>query len=164
MIFNLKKLLNQCRKRISGGPNYTPTSATTAPIEDPGRLARDGGSKPDGVPLDTVRTNLDEASLHGHQWDLFFKSLLNPQAMPGLRRSTGNGSNGHGMTADGEDMTHLFAGSAVVETLKAQLDKVPDVRQERVDSLKLAIAKRRYQIYPQQIAVAMIADGALSLD
>ncbi len=164
MIFHLKKLLNQCRKRISGAPNYTPTNAATAPRDGPGWLARDGGSKPDGVPFDIVRANLDEASLHGLQWDRFFKSLLNPQAIPGLDRGTSDGSDGHGMTADDEDMTRLFAGSALVETLKAQLDKVPEIRQQRVDSLKQAITERRYQIYPQQIAVAMIADGALSLD
>jgi flagellar biosynthesis anti-sigma factor FlgM len=164
MIFHLEKLLNQCRKRISGGPNYTPANPTIAPIEDPCWLAQDGGSKPDGVPFDTVRTNLDEAPLRRPPWDRFFNSLLNPQAMPRLYRSTSAGSNGHGMTADDEDMTHLFAGSAVVETLKAQLNKVPEIRQQRVDSLKQAITERRYQIHPQQVAAAMIADGALSLD
>lgn len=62
-------------------------------------------------------------------------------------------------SADEEDMTYRFAGSVVVEALKAQLDKLPDIRQSRVDSLKQALAAGRYQAPPHQIAAAMLADG-----
>jgi anti-sigma28 factor (negative regulator of flagellin synthesis) len=48
--------------------------------------------------------------------------------------------------------------------LKTRLDEVPDIRQQRVDSLKQAMAGGRYQLYPQQIAAAMFADGGLNLD
>jgi len=65
--------------------------------------------------------------------------------------------------ADVEDVTHLFTWSAAVQTLKAQLDKVPEIRQQRVDSLKQAMAEGRYQMHPQQIAAAMLADGGLNL-
>jgi hypothetical protein len=54
---------------------------------------------------------------------------------------------------------HVFTWSAEVQTLKAHLDKVPDIRQQQVDSLKQAMAEGRYQLYPQQIAAAMFADG-----
>ena len=67
------------------------------------------------------------------------------------------------MTADAEAVTHLFTWSVAVQTLKAHLDEVPDIRQQRVDSLKQAMAEGRYQLYPQQIAAAMFADGGLDL-
>ena len=94
---------------------------------------------------------------------------LNPSAMPELDRSksTTTGSKTHDMTnrplASAEDVTHLSTGSDAVQTLKAQLDKVPEIRQQKVDSLKQAIAQGSYQMYPQQIAAAMFADGGLNL-
>ncbi len=60
-------------------------------------------------------------------------------------------------------MTHLFTGSVVVQTLKAHLDKLPEIRQQKVDLLKQAIAEGRYQTHPQQIANAMLADEGLDL-
>jgi flagellar biosynthesis anti-sigma factor FlgM len=53
--------------------------------------------------------------------------------------------------------------SDAVQTLKAQLDKVPEIRQQKVDSLKQAIAEGRHRRDPRQIAAAMFADGILSL-
>jgi flagellar biosynthesis anti-sigma factor FlgM len=94
---------------------------------------------------------------------------LNPSAMPELDRSNSatSGSKTHDMTnrppANAEDVAHLSTGSDTVQTLKAQLDKVPEVRQQKVDSLKLAIAEGSYQMYPQQIAAAMFAGGGLNL-
>ncbi len=94
---------------------------------------------------------------------------LNPSAMPELDRSksTTSGSKTQDMTnrppANAEDVAHLSTGSDAVQTLKAQLDKVPEIRQQKVDSLKLAIAEGTYQIHPQQIAAAMFAGGGLNL-
>jgi flagellar biosynthesis anti-sigma factor FlgM len=89
--------------------------------------------------------------------------------MPELDRSKGatSGPKTQDVTnrpsASAEDVAHLSTGSDAVQTLKAQLDKVPDIRQQKVDSLKQAIAAGTYQMYPQRIADAMFADGGLNL-
>jgi flagellar biosynthesis anti-sigma factor FlgM len=147
MTIDWKRLLKKCQKQVSGGLNFTSTSAKTAPVGDPGPPTQHGTA--------------EDASLPDTRWDLFFNNLLNPQAMPALDRSTRAGSNGQNMTADAKAVTHLFTGSAAVETLKARLNQVPDIRQQRVDSLKQAMAEGRYHLHPQQIAAAMLADGEL---
>ena len=94
---------------------------------------------------------------------------LNPSAMPELDRSSSatSGPKTQDMTnrpaASAEDVTQLSTGSAAVQTLRAQLDQVPEVRQQKVDSLRQAIAQGSYQLYPQQIATAMLADGRHNL-
>ncbi|MGB8771940.1 MAG: flagellar biosynthesis anti-sigma factor FlgM [Candidatus Korobacteraceae bacterium] len=94
---------------------------------------------------------------------------LSPSAMPELDRSKSAtaGTKTHDMTnppaTSADDVAHLSTGSDAVQTLKAQLDKVPEVRQQKVDSLKQAMANGSYQLYPQQIAAAMFADGGLNL-
>ncbi|MFI5117693.1 MAG: flagellar biosynthesis anti-sigma factor FlgM [Terriglobales bacterium] len=156
MTIDLKRLLKKCQKQISGGLNFTPISAKTAPVGDPDSPAQNGTSK-------ALNGTSEDAPLQDTRWDLFFSSLLNPQAMAALERSTRAGSNGQDMTADAKAVTHLFTWSAAVETLKTHLDEVPDIRQQRVDSLKQAMAEGRYQLYPQQIAAAMFAEGELNL-
>jgi negative regulator of flagellin synthesis FlgM len=90
--------------------------------------------------------------------------------MPELGRSQGatSGSKTQDATnrpqVSAEDVAHLSTGSDAVQTLKAQLDKVPEVRQQKVDSLKQAIATGTYQMYPQRIADAMFPDGGLNLN
>ena len=59
--------------------------------------------------------------------------------------------------------SHLPSRSAAVQVLKAQLDKVPETRQQKVDSLKQAIAEGRHRRDPRQIAAAMFADGGINL-
>ena len=94
---------------------------------------------------------------------------LNPPAMPEVDRSKGatSGSRTHDMTnrpsAGPEDVAQLSTGSDSIRTLKAHLDKVPEIRQQRVASLQQAIAEGSYRLYPQQIADAMLADGGLNL-
>ena len=66
-------------------------------------------------------------------------------------------------SASAEEVAHLSTRSAAVQVLKAQLDKVPETRQQKVDSLKQAIAEGRHRRDPRQIAAAMFADGILSL-
>jgi flagellar biosynthesis anti-sigma factor FlgM len=85
--------------------------------------------------------------------------------MPELDRSQGatSGSKTHDLTSrasdSAEDVAHLSTGSDAVQTLKAQLDRVPEIRQQKVDSLKQALVEGSYQIYPQQIAAAMFAEA-----
>jgi flagellar biosynthesis anti-sigma factor FlgM len=69
----------------------------------------------------------------------------------------------HRLSASAEEVAHLPTRSAAVQVLKAQLDKVPETRQQKVDSLKQAIAEGRHRRDPRQIAAAMFADGILSL-
>jgi flagellar biosynthesis anti-sigma factor FlgM len=66
-------------------------------------------------------------------------------------------------SASAEEVAHLSTGSAAVQTLKAQLDKVPETRQQKVDSLKQAIAEGRHRRNPRKIAAAMFADGIPNL-
>src|ERR1035441_7789229 len=48
-------------------------------------------------------------------------------------------------SASAEEVAHLSTRSAAVQVLKAQLDKVPETRQQKVDSLKQAIAEGRHR-------------------
>ncbi|MGA3055159.1 MAG: flagellar biosynthesis anti-sigma factor FlgM [Candidatus Korobacteraceae bacterium] len=156
MTIDLKRLLKKCRKQISGGLSFTPTSAKPAPVGGPGSPAQNGKSK-------ALNGTSEDESLQSTRWDLFFSSLLNPQAIPAPDHRRSAGSNGQDMTADAKAVMHSFTWSAEVQILKAHLDKVPDIRQQRVDSLKQAMAEGRYQLYPQQIAAAMFAEGGLNL-
>ena len=89
---------------------------------------------------------------------------LNPSAMPQLGRSSeaAPGTQPADMTKlaapDAEDVAHLSSGSDAVQKLKAQLDAVPEVRQDRVDALRQAISDGTYKISPQGIAAAMLAE------
>lgn len=167
MTIDFKRLLKECQKRISGGLNFASANARTTLAGGPGSPAQDDKSKElNGIPLDGLRADPEDASLQHPQWDRFFANLLNPQAIPELDRSTGAAAGSKAQDVQGgslADVPHLFTGSAVVQTLKAHLDKLPEIRQQKVDSLKQAIAEGRYQVHPQQIADAMFADGGLDL-
>jgi flagellar biosynthesis anti-sigma factor FlgM len=159
MTIDFKRLLKKCRKRIASGPNFTPTSANSTLAGGPGSLAQDDTSK-------ELNDTSEDASFQTAQWDRFFSSLLNPQAMPELDRSTSAAAGSKAQDATERslaDVTHLFTGSVVVQTLKAHLDKLPEIRRQKVNSLKQAIAEGKYQTHPQQIADAMFADGGLDL-
>lgn len=56
---------------------------------------------------------------------------------------------------------HLSTGSDAVQRLKAQLDGVPDVRQQQVESLRQAVADGSFKVSPEHIAEAMLAGAAL---
>ncbi len=90
MTIDFKRLLKECQKRISGGLNLAPANPRTTLAGGPGSPAQDDQSKElNGAPLDRARAGSEDASLQHPQWDRFFASLLNPQAMPELDRSTG---------------------------------------------------------------------------
>jgi flagellar biosynthesis anti-sigma factor FlgM len=55
------------------------------------------------------------------------------------------------------DTAELSTSSDAVAALRAQLDCVPDVRQQRVDSLRQMIQAGQFTISPQRIADAMLA-------
>ena len=170
MTIDLKRLLKEYQKRISGGLNFAPTSAKVTLAGGPGSPAQDDQSKElKGTPLNRPRAGAEDASLQHTQWDRFFSSLLNPQSMPELDRSTSAVARNTAhirserSLAEADAVLHLFTGGAAVQTLKAHLDKIPEIRQEQVDWLKQAIAEGRYQTHPQQIAAAMLAGGRIDL-
>jgi len=93
---------------------------------------------------------------------------LNPSAMPELGRSeAAAGTKTADMTKaappDAEDVAHLSSGSDAVHRLKAQLDTISEVRQERVDTLRRAINDGTYRVSPQAVATAMLADSVFKL-
>jgi len=94
---------------------------------------------------------------------------LSPSAMPELGRSSD--ADGTTKSADvtrtaapnADDVAHLSSGSDSVAKLKAQLDTVPEVRQQRVEALKQAISDGTYKIWPHAVATAMLADTGKEL-
>ena len=154
MTFDLKKLLENRLNRTAGKLKFPPADA------EPGHGRVPGSSDHKSEELNPT---LKDALLQGPRWDQFFSNLLSPEDLPEGDRGTTYGDHGQPLSADDEDMTRMFAGSAVVQALKAQLDRLPDVRQQRVDSLRQALAMGKYQIYPQRIATAMLADEEFNL-
>jgi flagellar biosynthesis anti-sigma factor FlgM len=61
-----------------------------------------------------------------------------------------------GATATTDDVANLSTGSDAVQRLKTQLDAVPDVRQQQVESLRQAVADGSFKVSPQHIAKAML--------
>ena len=96
---------------------------------------------------------------------------LNPSSMPELARSNGSANTGKaeeavegqtGSTAESaEDVAQLSTGSDAVGALKAQLSSVPEIRQQRVDSLRQAMSDGTFQVSPQRIAESMLSSGVL---
>jgi len=60
-----------------------------------------------------------------------------------------------------EDVAHLSSGSEAVQRLKAQLNALPDIRQEQVDALRQAVGDGTYKISPHAVAAAMLSDLGL---
>ena len=94
---------------------------------------------------------------------------LNPSAMPELTRSSGSaaaapaGQPAVTNPADAsDDVASLSTGSASVQKLKAQLDAVPDVRQQLVEALRQTVAAGSYTASPQHIAQAMLEGESLT--
>ena len=90
---------------------------------------------------------------------------LSPSTTPQLDRSNGPAAPAQATQATMEaiapsagDVAHLSTGSDAVQQLKAQLDRVPEVRQQRVNDLRQAIGNGTFQVSPGQIASAMLAE------
>ena len=154
MTFDLKKLLENRLNRTAG--------KLTLPVAG-AKPRRGGGPGSSNYKSEELNPTSEDALLQGRRWGQFFSNLLSREDLPEGDRSTTYGNHGQHLSADDEDMTRMFAGSAVVQALKAQLDRLPDIRQQQVDSLKQALAIGKYQIYPQRIATAMLADEEFNL-
>lgn len=81
---------------------------------------------------------------------------LNPDkpGKPGSRSSaevTGSGTSG-------ADQAHISAGAARVKALEAEVSNMPEVRRDRVESLRRALDAGTYEVKPEQVASAMFSE------
>lgn len=58
------------------------------------------------------------------------------------------------------DKAHLTWDGARVEALEAEVHKMSDVRRERVDALREAVADGRYDVASEQVATAIVEEMA----
>jgi flagellar biosynthesis anti-sigma factor FlgM len=58
--------------------------------------------------------------------------------------------------AAGNDLAHWSEDTARVNALAAQVNSLPEIRQERVQSLSQAIRDGRYQVTPEQTAASLV--------
>jgi flagellar biosynthesis anti-sigma factor FlgM len=57
-----------------------------------------------------------------------------------------------------EDTAELSGDQLRVQSLAGQVKGLPDVRQQKVDALSLAIRQGRYDVTPEQTAEALLAE------
>jgi flagellar biosynthesis anti-sigma factor FlgM len=69
--------------------------------------------------------------------------------------SASNGASGAASGVAGQDQAELSGAHAQVQALAAQAAQLPEVRQERVQSLRQAIQSGVYHSTPEQIAGAV---------
>lgn len=67
-----------------------------------------------------------------------------------------------GIARNANDVAELSTSSDAVAALRSYLDGVPDVRGQRVDSLRQMIAAGQFTVSPERIADGMLADGAFT--
>jgi flagellar biosynthesis anti-sigma factor FlgM len=60
----------------------------------------------------------------------------------------------------GQDQAQLSADRNTLQNLKAKVAQVPEIRQDRVNTLRAAISSGSYQVSDQQLANAMGSDLA----
>ena len=61
--------------------------------------------------------------------------------------------------SSGLDQAKLSVDNGTIQTLKARLSQLPEVRQDRVDALRQAISKGSYRVSDQQLADAIGTDA-----
>lgn len=91
---------------------------------------------------------------------------LSPSTMPQLDRSSGSAASTNAAEdttqpggAGAVDVANLSTGSDAVQQLRAHLDGIPDVRQERVTGLRQAISQGTFQVSPGRIADTMLSES-----
>jgi len=57
-----------------------------------------------------------------------------------------------------QDQAQLSVDNSTMQSLKASLSRMPEVRQERVDALRQAISSGSYQVSDQQLSDAISSD------
>jgi flagellar biosynthesis anti-sigma factor FlgM len=76
------------------------------------------------------------------------------QTGSGPRATSGAGGGG----AAAGDKAVLSSDQARVQSLAAEVNQLPDIRQEKVAALGLAIQQGSYDVTPEQTAVALIGE------
>jgi flagellar biosynthesis anti-sigma factor FlgM len=82
---------------------------------------------------------------------------------PPLPEAKGNGAPNPGVTSasagnllDVEDQAQLSAAHSQVQAMVAQATQLPEIREERVQSLRQAVQGGHYQPNPEKVAGAML--------
>ncbi|MGA7156975.1 MAG: flagellar biosynthesis anti-sigma factor FlgM [Acidobacteriaceae bacterium] len=83
-------------------------------------------------------------------------SDLNPQQVSA--QGSGRATNSEGVS--GDDRTSLSSGSTAVASLVSTALGSPEVRQDKIDSLRQAIGNGQYQVDPASIAASMAGEAA----
>ena len=60
--------------------------------------------------------------------------------------------------SSGQDQAQLSLDNSAIQNLKAQLAKLPEVRQDRVDALRQAVSSGNYRVSDQQLSDAIGSD------
>jgi flagellar biosynthesis anti-sigma factor FlgM len=90
------------------------------------------------------------------------KIELNGPALDGVTAAQTNKSelsDANEVQGPEEDKATLSTSQASIESLTASALSLPEVRQDKIDALRQSIGSGEYQIDPNQIADAMIADS-----
>jgi len=89
--------------------------------------------------------------------DLNPKSPEAPDAAQSTRRGSRN-SAVPGQTAPAEDRAELSLDQVRVRALAAQVNELPEIRQQKVAALSRAIREGNYNVTPEQTAEALVAN------
>jgi flagellar biosynthesis anti-sigma factor FlgM len=73
----------------------------------------------------------------------------------GARANTANAAG----QALGEDSAQLSSDQARVQSFAAQVNNLPEIRQEKVDALRRVIREGSYEVSPEQTADAMLSEA-----
>jgi flagellar biosynthesis anti-sigma factor FlgM len=90
------------------------------------------------------------------------QSLSESNPSSSSNSAAGNSSVRTGGDLLGEDQTQLSGAHTQVAALAAQASQLPEVRQEKVQALRLAIQGGLYSTVPEQVAGAMLAHMMVS--
>lgn len=90
-------------------------------------------------------------------------NLNGPDASAGVdalaqKQAPASGASGAGGASAANDTAQLSSDQAGIQDLVAQLNELPEVRQEKVASLSRAIDQGTYQVTPEQTAEALISE------
>jgi flagellar biosynthesis anti-sigma factor FlgM len=89
--------------------------------------------------------------------DLHYGPQVSSEPRSGSAQNSISSATSSGSALPGEDEAVLSGAHVQVAALAAQASQLPEVREERVQSLRLAVANGEYTPDPQKVAGAMMA-------
>ena len=87
---------------------------------------------------------------------LTFPENLQPQKVS--RSGSPNQPDRSASISSGQDQAQLSVDNDTIQSLKSSLAEMPEVRQERVQALRQAVASGSYQVSDQQLSDAIRSD------